>query len=157
MSRQKEPASNAVANSKMASHLKSLREKIDKLDLQILALVNQRAKHAGEIGKIKNESNAEPFAPAREEEVLKNVLEQNKGPLDNDTVRAIYREIISGSRALQKVLRVAYLGPEYSFSHLAAIERFGQTVDLINVGSIAAVFEAVNRGHVDFGVVPLEN
>jgi chorismate mutase / prephenate dehydratase len=157
MSRQKEPATNAAASAKMASHLKSLREKIDKLDLQILTLVNQRAGYAGEIGKIKNETNAEPFAPAREEEVLKNVLEQNKGPLDNDTVRAIYREIISGSRALQKVLRVAYLGPEYSFSHLAAIERFGQAVDLIKVGSIAAVFEAVSRGHVEFGVVPLEN
>ena len=70
MSRQKEAAGNAVPSAKMASHLKSLREKIDKLDLQILALVNQRAKHAGEIGKIKNETNAEPFAPAREEEVL---------------------------------------------------------------------------------------
>src|SRR5687768_1093198 len=144
MSRQKEPATNSAVSAKMANHLKSLREKIDKLDLQILTLINQRATHAGEIGRIKNETNAEPFAPAREEEVLKNVLEHNKGPLDNDTIRAIYREIISGSRALQKVLRVAYLGPEYSFSHLAAIERFGQTVEMIKVGSIAAVFEAVN-------------
>lgn len=157
MSRQKEPANNAVATAKMANHLKSLREKIDKLDMQILALINQRARHAGEIGKIKNETNAEPFAPAREEEVLKNVLDKNEGPLDGETVRAIYREIISGSRALQKVLKVAYLGPEYSFSHLATIERFGQTVDLVRVGTIAAVFEEVNRSHVDFGVVPLEN
>src|SRR5581483_8490034 len=156
-SRQKEPGTNAAAGAKMANHLKSLREKIDKLDLQILSLINQRAQHAGEIGKLKNETNAEAFAPAREEEVLKNVLDQNKGPLDNDTIRAIYREIISGSRALQKVLKVAYLGPEYSFSHLAAIERFGQAVELIKVGSIAAVFEAVDRAHVDFGVVPLEN
>ena len=64
---------------------------------------------------------------------------------------------MSGSRALQKVLKVAYLGPEYSFSHLAAVERFGQAVEFMRVGSIAAVFEEVNRGHVDFGVVPLEN
>jgi len=97
MSRQKEAANNSVASAKVAGHLKSLREKIDKLDLQILSLINQRAKHAGEIGKIKNESNAEPFAPAREEEVLKNVLEQNEGPLGNDPIRVIYREIISGS------------------------------------------------------------
>src|SRR4029453_7428773 len=62
-----------------------------------------------------------------------------------------------GSRALQKVVKVAYLGPEYSFSHLAAIERFGQAIDLIRVGSIGGVFQEVNRGHVDFGVVPLEN
>ena len=64
---------------------------------------------------------------------------------------------MSGSRALQKVLKVAYLGPEYSFSHLAAVERFGQAVEFMRVGSIAAVFEEVNRGHADFGVVPLEN
>lgn len=156
MTRKQELATNST-NAKTANHLRSLREKIDKLDLQILHLVNQRAAHAGEIGKLKNESHAEPFAPAREEEVLKNVLEQNEGPLENDTIRAIYREIISGSRALQKVLKVAYLGPEYSFSHLAAIERFGQAVDLVRVGSISAVFEEVNRNHVDFGVVPLEN
>src|SRR5207248_9510057 len=94
---------------------------------------------------------------AREEEVLQNVLESNKGPLDMATVRAIFREIMSGSRALQKVLKIAYLGPEYSFSHLAAVERFGQTVEFMRVGSIAAVCEEVNRGHADFGVVPLEN
>jgi chorismate mutase/prephenate dehydratase len=156
MSRKTEPNSAAV-NSKTANHMRVLREKIDKLDQQILHLVNQRAAHAAEIGKIKNESNSEPFAPAREEEVLKNVLELNEGPLTNDTIRAIFREIISGSRALQKTLKVAYLGPEYSFSHLAAIERFGQAVDLIRVASITAVFEEVNRAHVDFGVVPLEN
>jgi chorismate mutase/prephenate dehydratase len=157
MSRKNESAPTPAASAKLAGQMKSLREKIDKLDQQILTLINQRAGFAGEIGKLKNETNAEPFAPAREEEVLKQVLDLNKGPLDNDTVRAIFREIISGSRALQKVLKVAYLGPEYSFSHLAAIERFGQAVDLIRVGSIAAVFEEVNRAHVDFGVVPLEN
>src|SRR6516162_894834 len=114
MTRKPEPASHSGASAKLANHLRVLREKIDKLDQQILSSVNQRAGFAAEIGKLKNENNAEPFAPAREEEVLKNVLEMNKGPLDNDTIRAIYREIISGSRALQKVLKVAYLGPEYS-------------------------------------------
>src|SRR5262245_36120660 len=157
MTRKHEQTGTTGTTAKVASHLRSLREKIDKLDQQILTHVNQRANFAAEIGKLKNENNAEPFAPAREEEVLKNVLDMNKGPLDNETIRAIYRELISGSRALQKVLKVAYLGPEYSFSHLAAIERFGQSVDLIRVGSIAAVFEEVNRSHVDFGVVPLEN
>ena len=97
MSRKTESASTPAASAKLANQMKSLREKIDKLDQQILTLVNQRAGFAGEIGKLKNETNAEPFAPAREEEVLKQVLEMNKGPLDNDTVRAIYREIISGS------------------------------------------------------------
>src|SRR5205807_9057493 len=81
----------------------------------------------------------------------------NKGPLDEATVRAVFREIMSGARALQRVVKVAYLGPEYSFSHLAAVERFGQEVEFVRVGSIAAVFEEVNRGHAEFGVVPLEN
>ena len=146
-----------VSANRTATHLKSLRHHIDKLDLHILKLINERAGLAADIGKIKNDHGAEVFTPAREEEVFKNVLEANKGPLDESTVRAIYREIMSGSRALQKVLKVAYLGPEYSFSHLAAVERFGQAVEFMRVGSIAAVFEEVNRSHADFGVVPVEN
>jgi chorismate mutase/prephenate dehydratase len=128
--------------------------------LQILKLINDRASVAAEIGKLKNDHGEDIFSPAREEEVLQNVLqvnEKNGGPLDAGTVRAVFRELMSGSRALQKVIKVAYLGPEYSFSHLAAVERFGQAVEFIGVGSIAAVFEEVNRGHVDFGVVPVEN
>src|SRR5213593_4646797 len=142
---------------KAAASLKHLRTQIDRLDRQILKLVNKRASLAAEIGKVKNDHGAEVFTPAREEEVFHNVLSSNKGPLDEATVRAIYREIMSGARALQKVLKVAYLGPEYSFSHLAAVERFGQAVEFVRVGSIAAVFEEVNRSHADFGVVPLEN
>ena len=72
-------------------------------------------------------------------------------------MRAVFRELISGSRSLEKDLRVAFLGPAYSYSHLAAIHRFGQSVELVPVGSIAAVFEEVNRGHADFGLVPVEN
>jgi chorismate mutase/prephenate dehydratase len=140
--------------------LRSLRSQIDKLDLQIVKLVNERASVAGEIGRLKNDHGEEIFSPAREEEVLQHVLQLNekqKGPLDAGTIRAIFREIMSGSRALQKVLKVAYLGPEYSYSHLAAIERFGQAVEFLGVNNIAAVFEEVERGHVDFGVVPVEN
>src|SRR6516164_1340950 len=134
--------------------LRSLRTQIDKLDLQLVKLINERASVAAEIGKLKNDQGEEIFSPAREEEVLQNVLQLNekyKGPLDAATIRAIFREIMSGSRALQKVLKVAYLGPEYSYSHLAALDRFGQAVEFIGVGSIAAVFEEVDRGHVDFG------
>jgi chorismate mutase/prephenate dehydratase len=148
---------NTTAAPRSANSLKNLRAAIDKLDAQILKLVNERAGLASEIGRIKNDQGAEVFSPAREEEVLQNVLALSKGPLDPATVRAVFREIMSGSRALQKVLKVAYLGPEYSFSHLAAVERFGQAVEFMRVGSIAAVFEEVNRGHADFGVVPLEN
>ncbi len=146
--------------SKTANALRTLRERIDKLDLQILKLVNDRASLAVDIGRLKADQGGEIFSPAREEEVLQNVLEvntKNGGPLPNVTIRAIFREIMSGSRAIQKVLKVAYLGPEYSFSHLAAVERFGQSVEFMGVGSIATVFEEVDRGHVDFGVVPVEN
>jgi chorismate mutase/prephenate dehydratase len=144
-------------SAKTLAQIKSLRHQIDKLDLQILKLVNERADTAGDIGKLKNENSSEVFNPVREEEVLKNVLEANKGPLDEITIRAIFREIISGSRALQKIIKVAYLGPEYSYSHLAAVERFGHAVEYMRVGSIMSVFEEVNRSHVDYGVVPLEN
>jgi chorismate mutase/prephenate dehydratase len=143
-----------------SASLRSLRSQIDKLDNQILKLVNERASVAAEAGRLKSEGHEEIFSPAREEEVLQNVLalnEKGKGPLDAGIVRAIFREIMSASRALQKVLKVAYLGPEYSYSHLAALERFGQAVEFIPVDSIAAVFEAIDRGHVDFGVVPIEN
>lgn len=150
------PVNNASASRTVAS-LRNLRTQIDKLDLQILKLVNERAHHAGEIGKLKTDQGSEVFSPAREDEVLDNVVAASKGPLDAASLRAIFREIISASRSLQKVVKVAYLGPEYSFSHLAALERFGQAVEFMGVGSIAAVFEEVNRGHADFGVVPLEN
>ena len=164
MAKKNEPAAAASVppsgGAKSLAQLKVVRDKIDKLDQQIIKLVNERAAHAGEIGRLKTASGEEVFSPAREEQVLKHVLEMHQesgGPLDSTTVRAIFREIMSGSRALQKVLKVAYLGPEFSFSHLAAIERFGQAVDLVGVGSIATVVEEVNRGHCDFGVVPVEN
>ncbi len=140
-----------------AAHLKALRVQIDKIDLHILELLNKRATVAGQIGKVKNEAGGEVFSPAREEEVLNNVLKANKGPLQEVTLKAIFRELISGCRALQRVQRVAFLGPEYSYSHLAALERFGQAVEYVRVGSIPAVFEEVGRKHVDSGLVPLEN
>jgi chorismate mutase/prephenate dehydratase len=155
MTRKNDTENSSPAKKETA--IKGIRTKIDQLDMQILKYINERASLAVELGKLKSDHGTEVFAPAREEEVYKNILEANKGPLDNSTIRAIYREIMSGSRALQRVLKIAYLGPEYSFSHLAAIERFGQAVEFNRVGSIAAVFEEVNRAHVDLGVVPLEN
>jgi chorismate mutase / prephenate dehydratase len=137
--------------------LKTFRVQIDKLDVQILDLINKRANLAAQIGKVKSENGGDVFNPAREEEVITNLLKANKGPLPEMTIRAVYREIISGSRALQKVLKVAFLGPEYSFSHIAALNRFGGSVEYMAVANIAAIFEEVNRKHVDFGVVPLEN
>lgn len=147
------------SSDKLTANLKSLRSQIDKLDLQILDLLNKRAAVAGQIGKVKSEQGGEVqvFSAAREEEVVQNILAANKGPLQELTLKSIFRELISASRALQRVQRVAFLGPEYSYSHLAALERFGEAVEYMRVGSIAAVFEEVSRKHADLGVVPLEN
>ncbi len=161
MARKAEGNSPAAGNATRATaSLRNLRQQIDKLDTQLVKLIADRASLAAQIGTIKNEQGDEVFSPAREEEVLQNVLQLNekyKGPLEAGCIRAIFREIMSGSRALQKVLKVAYLGPEHSFSHLAAVERFGQSVDFKPITTIAAVFEEIQRGHADFGVVPLEN
>lgn len=157
MARKGEGNNTAGNQSRALEKLKSLRAQIDKLDLQIVKAVNERAALAADIGKIKQEQGDDIFSAAREEEVFQNVLQASKGPLDAGCIRAIFREIMSGARALEKILKVAYLGPEYSFSHLAAVEKFGQSVEFVPVVSIAAVFEEVDRGHVDFGVVPVEN
>jgi chorismate mutase/prephenate dehydratase len=158
MTRKNEAGSSHPADrTASAKDLKSYRAQIDKLDQQILELINKRAGLASQIGKVKNDNGESIFSPSREEEVIQNVLKNNDGPLGEATVRAIYRELISGSRALQRILKVAFLGPEYSFSHLAALTRFGEAIEYMAVANISAIFEEVNRKHVDFGVVPLEN
>jgi chorismate mutase/prephenate dehydratase len=134
-----------------------LRGKIDRIDQELVKGMNERAKVALEIGKLKNNSGISAYAPVREDEVLSRVLALSKGPLADRCVRAVFRELISGSRSLEKDLRVAYLGPAYSYSHLAAIHRFGQSVELVPVSSIPAVFEEINRRHADYGIVPIEN
>ena len=136
-----------------------MRSSIDKLDRELLKLCNNRAKLAIAIGKLKDDSGQDCYAPGREEEVLGKISDSNKGPLQTRAMRSIFRELISGSRSLErdKALRVAYLGPPYSFSHLASLEKFGDSVDHIPVGSISAVFEEINRAHVEYGLVPIEN
>ena len=153
----KRTAKSAPASKSKPLTVPALREEIDRIDRQLIDLINQRADAALKIGKIKAAEGKAIYAPEREEEVINHVLSLSKGPLTEFCVRAIYRELISGSRALEKVLKVAYLGPQYTYSHLAAIERFGSSVEFVPVGSIPAVFEEVNRGHTDYGLVPLEN
>src|SRR5258708_37439282 len=108
MSKKTEGGNNAASAAKLANKLREMREKIDKLDQHILKLVNERAGIAAEIGRLKNDTSVEPCAPAREEEVLENVLQQNKGPLDPTTMRPLFRDIISGTRSLHNVLQQAY-------------------------------------------------
>ncbi|MGE0606346.1 MAG: prephenate dehydratase [Pirellulales bacterium] len=151
------PSTKSAKSSSRTPSVAGLRTQIDKLDRELVQLMNQRAKLALQIGKIKDSAGQVIYSPNREEEVLARALELSKGPLPPASVRAIFRELISGSRSLETHLKTAYLGPTYSYSHLAALSRFGQSAELIPVGSIAAVFEEVNRGHVDFGLVPIEN
>lgn len=122
-----------------------------KLDREILALVNQRAALAA-----KRDGTGDDVR-ALNAETLDAVVAQNNGPLAGEAVRAIFREVLSGSRAVARTPRVAFLGPEFTYSHLAGIERFGHSVELVPVGTIAAVFEEVERGQAEFGIVPIEN
>ncbi len=156
MTKEKAGKKRAAAGSKSPT-LEALRAKIDRLDQQLVKVMNQRAKVALEIGKVKDANGMCVYAPAREVEVLRRVTELNDGPLSERCIRAIYRELISGSRSLEKQLRVAYLGPAYTYSHLAAIHRFGQSVEMVPVATIAAVFEEINGGQADHGIVPIEN
>jgi len=134
-----------------------LRAELDRIDGEILKWINQRAEVARQIGAWKQATAQSIFDPGREAEVIDQAAQHNPGPLSEGAVRAVFRELISGTRAVQTPLRVAYLGPEFTFSHLAAIARFGQCVELVPVGTIAAVFEEVERGQVQYGVVPMEN
>ncbi|HEV2970205.1 MAG TPA: prephenate dehydratase [Pirellulales bacterium] len=151
------PSEKGAKGLSKAPTVAGLRNKIDRIDRQLVLFMNQRAKLANRIGHIKDSVGQDAYDPAREEEVIARVLTFNKGPLPDCSLRSVFRELISGSRALEKKLRVAYLGPAYSYTHLAAIQRFGQAVELVPVGTIAAVFEEVNRGHANYGLVPIEN
>ena len=145
------------ADMRRAPTLASLRGEIDRIDKELVALLNRRAEIALQIGLVKQKQGLEIWSPAREDEVLTRALSASRGPLPPETLRLIFRELMSGSRALQRPLRIACLGPKYSYSHLAAVAKFGEAVEHVPVGSIGAVFEEVNRRHVQFGLVPLEN
>ncbi len=142
---------------KKAVNLESLREKIDEIDEKILGLINDRAEKAVEIGRIKTSGRLGFHAPDRETKIIRNLKGKNKGPLPSDAVRVIFREIMSACLALQQPVKIAYLGPEATFTHLAATERFGSGADFIPVKSVGDVFLEVEKKRCDYGVVPVEN
>ncbi|GGC77981.1 prephenate dehydratase [Undibacterium terreum] len=134
-----------------------LREKIDALDAQILALLNERARVAQEVGHVKAETNAPVFRPEREAQVLRNVAHNNPGPLQDEDVQTIFREVMSACRALERRVTVAFLGPVGTFSEQAVYQQFGRAVLVLPCVSIDEVFRATEAGTADFGVVPIEN
>jgi chorismate mutase/prephenate dehydratase len=137
--------------------LGDIRSRIDAIDTELLALLNQRADLVHEVGLVKKRDNVSIYAPEREEQLLRGLVKKNKGRLPEKAVRAIYREIMSASYALEKGLTIAYLGPEATWSHQAARDKFGASVDYSAQASIAEVFNVVARGKADYGVVPIEN
>ena len=141
------------------SDLEKSRNKIDDIDRQLVHLMNERAKIAQHIGSIKQSRQDAPpiYAPDRERAVLDKIQSANQGPLPDRCLVAVYRELMSGSFFLERPLRIAYLGPEGSFSHTAAMMKFGQSIEYESQSLIAGVFEEISREHCDFGIVPVDN
>src|SRR2546426_228437 len=138
-------------------NLDDWRSRINDLDNQLLNLLNQRAEAALRIGDLKRRKDLAYFVPEREAEIVDRLVKLNRGPLPADAVRAIWREILSASLALERPLRVSYLGPPATFTHQAAIQRFGNSAELAPAKTIVEVFEDVERGRAEYGVVPVEN
>ncbi len=140
-----------------APSLPELRAGIDALDSQILELLSQRANIALQVGHSKAKTSTQYFSPERERQIFDRLAELNQGPLPTEAIQAIYREIISASRALETPLQIAYLGPPGTFSHRAALLKFGSSSEPKAVDTIPDVFDAVERGAAHYGVVPVEN
>jgi len=137
--------------------LEPIRAKIDELDTQLVDIINRRLALAQEIGQIKRATDGVIYAPEREDAVFRKVTASNKGPVNNEALRAIYRELMSAAIALEKPLSIAYLGPEASNTHAAAIKKFGASVDYHALATVADSFTAVERGEADYAVIPIEN
>lgn len=137
--------------------IKEFRAKIDDIDDRILELLNKRASLVIEVGKIKLESKRDFYAPEREKEIYGRLTENNPGPFPNQSLKNVFREIMSASLSLEKPLKVAYLGPKATFTHQACMQFFGLSAEFVPEKDIADVFDDVERGKVDFGVVPIEN
>lgn len=137
--------------------LARFRSEIDAVDAQLVALVSQRAELARRIGHAKAAQGAAVFVPHREEEVFRRLAALNPGPLPEGALRAIWREVMSASRALEQPLTICHFGQPGAFTHLAATLKFGESVQYASVEDIATVFAEVEKGHADYGVVPIEN
>ncbi len=137
--------------------LERLRKTIDTIDDEILTLLNKRAKVVLDVAAVKRDTKQGFYSPERERKILDRLQSKNPGPFPNDALRVIFREILSASLSLEEPLKVACLGPLATFTHLAALRHFGSSARFIPVESIKDVFEVVQEGKADYGVVPIEN
>jgi chorismate mutase / prephenate dehydratase len=148
---------SATADAELNQKLLPLRARIDALDAQLLALLNQRAAVALEVGEVKKHLNAPVFRPERELQVIAGLQNASRGPLRDEHIAMIWREIMAASRSLEKNLSAAFLGPEGTYSELAMRAHFGHSTQGVPCPSIDEVFRSVDAGAADFGVVPVEN
>ncbi len=139
----------------MSEPLKPLRDRIDRIDAELLRLLNERAKTAHEIGALKNDGVI--YRPEREAQVLRRLETLSAGPLSSEAVRMLFTEVISACRAMEEPLAVGYLGPRGTFSEEAVRKHFGSSAQGLPCASIDEVFRQVEAGQVRFGVVPVEN
>jgi chorismate mutase/prephenate dehydratase len=154
------PAAATAPKQAAVPQLSSIRERIDDIDQRIHELLNERALCAQQVGQSKRGeglSTADFYKPEREAQVLRRALERNKGPLRNEEIVRLFREIMSACLAQQEPLKIAFLGPEGTFSQQAVLKHFGHSVRALPLPAISEVFEEVQAGHADFGVVPIEN
>ena len=148
MSKKKNPGGGSI---------NSVHKEIQRLDRDLLKLLADRARASQKLAKLRQNDGGPLYDLTDEQQSLAELIEQNKGPLDERAVRSIFRELHGAVRTMVKPVRVAYLGPRYSYSHLAAIERFGDGLDLTPVATIKAVFESIHFSQADYGIVPIEN
>ncbi len=140
--------------------MKDIREKIDNIDLQIMKFLDQRADFVKEIGRLKRERNEQVYVPHREKEIVERIRlqsDENEGSFPVGAKINVFREIIAASRSLQKELKISFLGPEATFTHLAATKQFSDICEYVSASSISQVFREVEKGRSDYGVVPIEN
>jgi chorismate mutase/prephenate dehydratase len=152
-----EPSNISTKHAADATSLELLRRRIDEIDEQIVRVISERASLVVQVGQTKQRQGVPIYVPHREREVIERAIQRNSGPLPPRTIEAVFREIMSGSFNLERPLRIGYLGPPGSFSHVAAIRHFGSSVELYDLHEIAHVFEEVAAERCDYGYVPYEN
>ena len=141
----------------MLEGLQALREQIDAIDRRLLDDLNERSQLVQRVGELKRDKRGVVYDASREQEIVARLARENSGPFPTAGLAPVFREIISATRSLEEVLKVGYFGPEGTFTHLAAVERFGDLVDHVSYPSISDVFAAIERDKVSLGIVPIEN